>query len=610
MLIQTRDYIRECGGDPRDLSLFGQESIGTTWSICKMNMLLHGISHADIRQEDTIRRPQHKDDNNELKRYDRVLANPPFSQNYIRKDIEYPGRFAVWLPEKGKKADLMFVQHMVAVLKADGKMATIMPHGVLFRGGEEKEARKHFIERGWLDAVIGLPAGLFYGTGIPACVLVMNKKDAGTRKHVFFINADREYREGKAQNFLRPEDISKIVHAYREQKDVAGYAHRVPVSEIAAEDYNCNIRRYVDNAPPPEPHDVRAHLYGGVPVAEIDALNHFWKNYVGLRERLFAPRSPETGPTNAVYADFTPAVADRRALAELVKTDPGVAAAHARFLGTLESWWRKNRPLVKALEPKDGTRGNVYELRRQLLANISETFGEQDLLTDHQIRGAFARFVDDLKADLKSIAASGWGAELIPDDEILQSQFPEVLAEMEQKRLRLAELSTLFAAADEEDYEDSDETGVLPGDEVKALRAELKEANAQARLAKREKRDATTYQARAQAAEQRLASHQALEDEAKQLKNDLRATEKKQEELVAAAREKIDRDEARRVILDRLHRLLVQTYESYLRADQRACLAALENLHAKYAVTAKAIEAKRDMEAAKLRTFLTELGYE
>ena len=215
MLIQTRDYIRECGGDPRDLSLFGQESIGTTWSICKMNMLLHGISHADIRQEDTIRRPQHKDDNGELKRYDRVLANPPFSQNYIKKDIEYPGRFAVWLPEKGKKADLMFVQHMLAVLKADGKMATVMPHGVLFRGGEEREARRHFIEHGWLEAVIGLPAGLFYGTGIPACVLVMNKKDAPKRKHVVFINADRDYREGKAQNFLRAEDISRIVHAYR-----------------------------------------------------------------------------------------------------------------------------------------------------------------------------------------------------------------------------------------------------------------------------------------------------------------------------------------------------------------------------------------------------------
>jgi type I restriction enzyme M protein len=605
MLIQTRDYVRECGGDPRDLALAGQESIGTTWSICKMNMLLHGIEHADIRQEDTLRRPQHKAESGELARHDRVLANPPFSQNYIKKDIEYPGRFAVWMPEKGKKADLMFVQHMLAVLKADGKMATVMPHGVLFRGGEEKEARRHFIEHGWLEAVIGLPAGLFYGTGIPACVLVLNKKDVATRDHVFFINGDREYREGKAQNFLRPEDIAKIVHVYREMKDVPGYARRVPVGEIAAEEFNCNIRRYVDNAPPPEPHDVRAHLHGGVPNVEIEALERYWKNYPGLRERCFVSRDGDPR-----YSDFTPTVTDRRALAELVKTDPGIGAAQSCFLQKLEAWWTENLPLVEDLAPKNGQKGNVYELRRRLLSTIADTFAGQDLLTDHQIRGAFARYVDDLKADLKSIAASGWGPELIPDTDILESQFPEILADMEQKRLRLAELAALFAAADEEEYEDSDDTGVLPAAEVKALKSELKEANAQAKLAKRENRNDRAFTARAQVAEARLARHKALEDEGKQLKAELRATEKKEEDIVEAAREKIRQDEAKTVILERLHRLLVQTYESYLRADQRACLTALENLHRKYAVTAREIEARRVAAAAKLKEFLVELGYE
>ena len=654
MLIQTRDYIHECGGDPRDLSLHGQESIGTTWSICKMNMLLHNIAHADIRQEDTLRKPQHKADNNELKRYDRVLANPPFSQNYIKKDIEYPGRFVVWMPEKGKKADLMFVQHMLAVLKADGKMATVMPHGVLFRGGEEKEARRHFIDKGWLDAVIGLPAGLFYGTGIPACVLVMNKKDAASRKHVFFINADREYREGKAQNFLRPEDISKIVHVYREQKDVAGYARRVPVSEIAAEDYNCNIRRYVDNAPPPEPHDVRAHLHGGVPVVEIEALARYWNNYPGLRERIFAPRTNETNvgwvspqgvtqqageknplgyaaltqPTIAfspsplaggsrsegdnIYADFSTAITDRRAIAELVKSDRSVAQAHTQFLATLEHWWRDNLPHIEALAPSNDKQGNIYELRRLLLASIRDVFAQQTLLNEHQVRGAFASYLELFKPDLKSIAFSGWGAELIPDADILQSQFPDILADMERKRLRLAELAALFAAADEEDYEDSDDNGVLPGSEVKRLKAELKEAKASAKLAKKEsdKGDWAVYAREAEEIEKRLARHKALEAEAKQLKAELRATEKKQEELVAAARAKIGRDEARRVIVERLHLVLVQTYEGYLRADQRACVGALENLYGKYAVTARQIEAQRDEAAAKLKGFLVELGYE
>ena len=680
MLIQTRDYIREGGGDPRDLSLYGQESIGTTWSICKMNMLLHGIPHASIRQEDTLRKPQHKGENGELLRYDRVLANPPFSQNYIRKDIEYPGRFSVWMPEKGKKADLMFVQHMLAVLKANGKMATVMPHGVLFRGGEEREARRYFIERGYLEAIIGLPAGLFYGTGIPACVLVVNKQGALSRKHVVFINADRDYREGKAQNFLRAEDISRIVHAYRmltsgEHDEIPAYARRVPVEEVAAEDFNCNIRRYVDNAPPPEPQDVRAHLHGGVPVTEVDALKHFWSNYPGLRERCFQAR-----PGTDRYLDFTTEVTDLRALAHIVNGDPSVRAAQEKFLDMLNSWWKTHLPEIQELAPvadgsdhKEKGSGKVYDLRRVLLKSIEQNFAEFELLTDHQIRGAFARYLGELKADLKSVAASGWGPELIPDADILKSQFPEVLEEMETKRARIDELAALFSAANDEGFEDVDDIGVLPVARVKALKADLKElqgrykkaftelkvlvtdlhtelkvaslipkgvkkseltvkgrvtepdfASASAILDFAHKvghnstrieqirafmRDGSQQLGLARAREKRLVKHKALEDEIKQLKSDIRATEKKQDELVALAREKISRNEARSVIIERMEMLLKRTYQSYLRIDQRACLAALENLYIKYAVTAEDIERQRDVAAGKLKAFLGELGY-
>lgn len=611
MLIQSRDYISETGGNPRDLTLAGQEKIGTTWSICKMNMLLHGIDHADIRQEDTLRHPQHKADNGELRRFDRVLANPPFSQNYSKKAIDYPGRFAVWLPEKGKKADLMFVQHMLAVLKADGRMATVMPHGVLFRGGDERDVRRHFIEHGWLEAVIGLPSGLFYGTGIPACILVMNKDGAASREHVIFINADRDYQEGKAQNFLRAEDIARIVNAYRTLKDgthekLPGYARRVPVAEIAAEDYNCNIRRYVDNAPPPEPHDVRAHLHGGVPVAEVDALAHFWSNYPNLRAHCFVPRM-----SDADYLDFAPAVTDRRALAEQVNDAADIHAAHAAFVQTLDEWWHQHLPHVEALAPSNGDKGNVYALRRLLMQSIEQTFAGNTLLTAHQIRGGLARYFDGFKPEFKSIAFSGWGAELIPDDAIIQSQFPEVLADMDAKRTRLAELAAIFAAADEEDFEDADDTGALPRDEVKTLKAKLKQIKGEAKLAKRDPNlgDYKAHEKEAATLTKMLARHKALEDEAKSLKAELRVTQKHRDELVTAARERISRDEAKVVILDHLHRILRDTYRAYLKADQRACLAALENLYDKYAVTAADIERQRDAASEKLKGFLVELGY-
>lgn len=609
MLIQMRDYLREKGGDADEIALYGQEKIGTTWSICKMNMLLHGISHADIRQEDTLREPQHLDEKGELRRFDRVVANPPFSQNYIKKDIKHPGRFAVWLPEKGKKADLMFVQHMLSVLKHDGRMATVMPHGVLFRGSDEREARKYFIDHGYLEAIIGLPSNLFYGTGIPASILVMNKEGAAKRKSVLFINADREYSEDKAQNHLRPEDIDKIINAYRKGKTIPGYARVVPTDEIIKEDYNCNIRRYVDNAPPPEPHDVRAHLHGGIPVAEIESLDHFWQNYAGLRADIFAPRDAE-------YMNFSPSLAEKRDIAEFVNQHAGVLKANQALMRQLEVWWEHNLPIVEALAPDAANQQarprNVYVMRSQLMDSIHEAFAQQNLLTSFQVRGAFASYVNYLKADFKSIAASGWGAELIPDEDILQSQFPEVLEEQANAQARLAELQALFAAADEEDFEDSDDTGVMTSEQVKDLKAKLKDAKGMVKQCKRDPGLGSSEENKEKVAqiEAQLKRHKVLEDEAKELKKVIKAIENKRDELVLSAREKITQDEARVVIVARLKQLLLNIYNRYLRKEQRTCIAAIENLWVKYAVTAKEIEIERDKASQQLQNFLMELGYE
>lgn len=609
MLIQMRDYLREKGGDADEIALYGQEKIGTTWSICKMNMLLHGISHADIRQEDTLREPQHLDEKGELRRFDRVVANPPFSQNYIKKDIKHPGRFAVWLPEKGKKADLMFVQHMLSVLKHDGRMATVMPHGVLFRSGDEREARKYFIDHGYLETIIGLPSNLFYGTGIPACILVMNKEGAAKRESVLFINADREYSEDKAQNHLRPEDIDKIINAYRKGETIPGYARAVPTDEIIKEDYNCNIRRYVDNAPPPEPHDVRAHLHGGIPLSEIESLGHFWQNYAGLRADIFVPRDTE-------YMNFASTLTAKRDIAEFVIQHAGVLKANQAFMTQLETWWENNLPIVEALAPDAANQQarprNVYVMRSQLMESIHEAFAQQNLLTSFQVRGAFASYVNYLKADFKSIAASGWGAELIPDEDILQSQFPEVLEEQANAQARLAELQALFAAADDEDFEDTDDTGVMTSEQVKELKAKIKDAKGMVKLCKRDPGlgSAEEYQEKVSQIEAQLKRHKVLEDEAKELKKVIKGIESKRDELVLSAREKISQDEARVVIVARLKQLLLNTYNRYLRAEQRACIMAVENLWIKYAVTAKEIENARDKATAELKVFLAELGYE
>lgn len=672
MLIQMRDYLREKGSDASELALYGQEKIGTTWSICKMNMLLHGISHADIRQEDTLRDPQHMGEDNELKRFDRVVANPPFSQNYIKKDLKFPGRFPVMMPEKGKKADLMFVQHMLAVLKNNGRLATVLPHGVLFRSGEEREARKYFIENGYLEAIIGLPSNLFYGTGISACILVLNKNNASQRDSILFINADRGYREGKAQNHLRPEDVDKIINTYRQGEEVPAYARPVPIHEIEEEDYNCNIRRYVDNAPPPEPHDVRAHLQGGVPVKEIANLSNYWQNYAGLQNDLFISKDKN-------YMNFTIQIADKREIASFINTHQGVLNANKTIMNVLESWWQANLPIVESLAPdadnQHARTRNVYVMRSQLLLSIEKALTEQALLTPFQVRGAFASYVDFLKYDFKSIAASGWGPELIPDEEILQSQFPQVLNEQEQAQNRLAELQAIFASSNDEDFEDTDDTGAMPNEVVKEKRDELKELNAKwkaqlksiknlsnslfaelkvtnklpenskksfycsegltakdpqfsnglrmVELAKKQglENDWTTQLAtavtqgqqayeKAQILEASLARHKILEDEVKELRVLLKAIESKREELVAKARTAISTDEARIIIIARLKELLMTIYQDYIKAEQRACIQDVENLWSKYAVTAKQIEIERGNASHELNELLVELGYE
>ena len=269
--------MEECGSESKYLALYGQDNNGGVWAICKINMLLHGIRDADIHNDDTLFNPLHTE-GGELMRFDRVISNPPFSQNYTREGMQFTERFIHgFCPETGKKADLMFAQHMLAVLKTDGMMATVMPHGVLFRGGEEKKIRENLIRNDHLEAVIGLPSNLFYGTGIPACILVMRPKGAKPAERqgkVLFINADAEYYGGRAQNYLRPEHIEKIGWVLEKFESFPGYSAVVSKQELANNDYNCNIRRYADNAPPPEPQDVRAHLSGGIPKVEVEAHAH------------------------------------------------------------------------------------------------------------------------------------------------------------------------------------------------------------------------------------------------------------------------------------------------------------------------------------------------
>lgn len=272
MLIQTRSYLEKNGENAANLSLYGQEMNLNTWAICKMNMFLHGVQSADIRKGDTLREPKHTQ-GGELMSFDRVIANPPFSLKKWGKDEcdnDGYGRFPYGTPPKDA-GDLAFVQHMIASTNNEGMVGVVMPHGVLFRGSSEKAIRQGILQDDLLEAVVGLPSGLFYGTGIPACLLIINKNKPAERKgKVLFINSELEYQEGKNQNVLREQDIAKIVATFEAYQEVKRYAKVVELAEIEANDFNLNIRRYADTSPPAEIFDVRAILHGGIPVREVE----------------------------------------------------------------------------------------------------------------------------------------------------------------------------------------------------------------------------------------------------------------------------------------------------------------------------------------------------
>ena len=258
MLIECAHYLERHGQNPKNLSFFGQEKNLGTWAICKMNMLLHGLGSAKIEKGDTIRDPKLLD-GGALRVFDRVIANPPFSlDEWGREVAEHDGygRFRFGIPPK-TKGDLAFVQHMIATTNKTGMVGVVMPHGVLFRGAAEGEIRKGILQEDLVEAVIGLPSNLFYGTGIPAAILVLNRKKAVERQRkVLFIEASREFREGSAQNYLRDENVAKIAAAFHAFKDVDKYARVVGLNEIEKNDFTLNISRYVETTDAAEKVDV------------------------------------------------------------------------------------------------------------------------------------------------------------------------------------------------------------------------------------------------------------------------------------------------------------------------------------------------------------------
>jgi type I restriction enzyme M protein len=275
---------------PRGLSIFGQEMDNATSALARMNMILHDNVDAKIWQDNTLSAPYWKDQRGQLQTFDFAVVNPPFSvkswTNGVNVTEDEFNRFEYGTPPE-KNGDYAFFLHVLKSLKSTGKAAIILPHGVLFRGNKEADIRERIIKQGYIKGIIGLPANLFYGTGIPACIIVIDKEHASSRKGIFMVDASKGFMKDGNKNRLRSRDLHKIVDVFNHQAETDRYSRMVPLQEIAGNDYNLNIPRYIDASDPEDLHDLSAHLSGGIPNRDIDALAPYWEVFPELRKKLF-----------------------------------------------------------------------------------------------------------------------------------------------------------------------------------------------------------------------------------------------------------------------------------------------------------------------------------
>jgi type I restriction enzyme M protein len=386
---------------PRGLTIYGQEMDNSTWALARMNMFIHGHPGHDIWRDNTLASPQWKNSDGGLKTFDFAVANPPFSYKSWSNGLSITddpfNRFGYGAPPD-KNGDYAFLLHILKSLKSKGKGAVILPHGVLFRGNAEARIRQNLVRQGYIKGIIGLPANLFYGTGIPACIIVLDKEGAALRQGLFMVDASKGFMKDGNKNRLRSQDIHKIVDVFTREIELPRYSRLVPLAEIQANDYNLNIPRYIDSSEPEDLHDLSAHLNGGIPKADIDALEDYWQVLPQLRSTLFAPSEREGYSHGLVEASQVKAT---------ILNHPEFTAFSERSLAFYTNWQKHHEERLKGIEIGDKPKALIAMLSEDLLAR----FAEADLLDKYDIYQLLMDYwAETMQDDVYVLMQDDWAA--------------------------------------------------------------------------------------------------------------------------------------------------------------------------------------------------------
>jgi len=382
------------------VTLYGQEKDGATSGLARMNMILHNNPTAEIKQGNTLADPKFKE-GAALKTFDYVVANPPFSDKRwstgldpLHDDFDRFKHFGV---PPAKQGDFAYLLHIVRSLKSTGKGACILPHGVLFRGNAEAEIRRNLVRKGYIKGIIGLPANLFYGTGIPACIVVIDKEDAQARKGIFMIDASAGYMKDGPKNRLRSQDIHKIVDVFNKRLELPKYSRMVAFAEIEKNEFNLNLPRYIDSQQAEDLQDIAGHLQGGIPQVDVDALERYWAVCPQLRQTLFKPNRPG-------YLDLA---VDKAAIKITIYQHPEFATFIAGMNAYFDAWRQKSAATLKALQLGCHPKEVIFALSEDLLAH----YAGKPLISQYDVyQHLMDYWAETLQDDCYLIALEGWKA--------------------------------------------------------------------------------------------------------------------------------------------------------------------------------------------------------
>jgi len=579
------------------VTIYGQEMDNATAALAKMNMILHDNPTAEIWQDNTLSSPHFKEKDGTLKLHDFVVANPPFStkawSNGFDPANDLYERFADGIPP-AKNGDYAFLLHIIRSLKSTGRGAVILPHGVLFRGNAEGGIRRNIIRRGYIKGIIGLPANLFYGTGIPACIIVLGKENAAARMGLFMIDASKGFVKDGNKNRLRHQDIHKIVDVFNKQLEIPKFSRRVGVAEIEANDYNLNIPRYLDSSEAEDLQDIAAHLKGGIPNADIEGLSAYWQVFPTLQTQLF-----ERG-TRAGYSQMKVAAAFVK---PTIFMHPEFVAYTQAVSELFQQWRANNISRLKGISQDTHPKPLIELLSEDLL----QTFSSVQLIDKYDVyQHLMSYWSDIMQDDAYLITADGWEAGsdarngLIPPSLIIARYFAAEREAIEQLEARRDAITRQMEELDEEH---GGEEGLLS--DAKNDKGKLTKVSVAAQL-KKIKNDADGADER-----KLLNAYLALIEQESAANRQVKDAQKQLDAKVAAQYAKLSIEDIKTLVVDdKWLTTLAADVQTELDRVSQALTSRIKQLAERYAEPLPQLAADVAALSARVEAHLKQMGFQ